>query len=86
MDYGKALSDPKPQGQYAPGSHEMRAWDAGFLYRQGGTAVQRPAGDNPYDANELPAERTAWADGWDTANAATATDQFMPWKAGAAPT
>ena len=85
-DFGKRLSVPRPQGQYFPGDNEYRAWDQGFVYRHGGTAAQRPAGDNPFDQNARPAERAAWADGWDTANAMTASDRFMPYPSGAAPT
>ena len=86
FSYGKELSVPKPQGQYFPGSHEGLAWDEGFVYRHGGTAVQRPASNNPFDQNARPAERTAWADGWSTADAMSAGQQFMPYPTGAAPT
>lgn len=85
-DYGKALSDPKPQGQYFPGSNEWRAWDEGYLYRQGGTAAERPASNNPYTQTARPAEYAAWDAGHATASAATATSVFMPYKKGAAPT
>ena len=84
-DIGKILSQPRPQRNTFPGSKEYRAWDQGYLYRHGGTAAARPAGDNPFDQNSHPAERTAWADGWDTANAAQAGDRFMPAANGAAP-
>ena len=86
-DFGKILTGPPPPaGQYFPGSKEYRAWDQGLLYRHGGTAAQRPAGDNPFDANAQPAERAAWADGWSTGDAMQAGQRFMPAASGAAPT
>ena len=79
-DYGKALSIPKPQGQYFPGSKEYRAWDEGFNTRYTGSGT---AGQNPHLAGSK--NHTAWADGWATADANSAGARFMPFNSGTPP-
>ena len=85
-DFGKILTGSPPQGQYAPGSKEMRAWDEGNRYRHSGTAAQRPSTDNPFNQTNDPMRYNAWDAGWATADAMTAGQRFMPATSGAAPT
>ena len=71
-DYAKALSIPKPQGNYAF-SKEVLAWDEGYRrrYQANGTA-----GDNPHPSGSK--LNSAWADGWSTADANSSGARFMP--------
>ena len=73
-------------GKYAVGSKEWRAWDEGWNYRYTGDGVTNPKTNNPFDSTERPVEKQAWDDGYDSAAAATATTQRMPWNTGAAST
>ena len=74
-------------GQYFPGSKEYRAWDEGWQYRYGGTAVQRPVTDNPYtsDLGKV-AEKAAWDHGWNEADGNSGGAQRMPATTGSPPT
>lgn len=71
-DYAKALSVPKPTGNYGF-SKEVKAWDEGYRerYRANGTA-----GNNPHPAGSK--LNSAWADGWSTADANSSGFRFMP--------
>ncbi len=72
-------------GTYYPGNKEYRAWDEGWRYRHGGTAIARPITDNPYDANDRPAESKAWNAGWNESNGNTGGEKRMPATSGAPP-
>ncbi len=73
-------------GKYFPGDNSWKAWDEGFRYRYGGTALERPAGNNPYLADPArQVEAVAWNDGWNEADNNTGGVRRMPATSGAPP-
>ena len=58
-------------GQYAPGSHEMRAWDEGWVARFNSELITA----NPFTQTVRPNEYAAWNAGW---NEADASDENSP--------
>ena len=49
-------------------TRNVRAYDEGVVYRMGGTALERPAADNPHPA--ATPENALWATGWTDAHGA----------------
>lgn len=84
-DFGSQTAGNAGAGLYTPGSNEWKAWDEGAQYRFGGTAIQRPITDNPFDATGRPAERAAWDAGWNEANSGNIATRRMPYISGTPP-